>query len=99
MRLKQRKRVDLPHPDGPMIAVTSRSGNVRLMFLRTCLGPYQKLNAFASALSAVVGGASVIASPLDSPAEPIAQIDGNCVQAERERHQHHAGGGGVDAEV
>ena len=32
MRLKVRSRVDLPQPDGPMKAVTFRSGMSRLMF-------------------------------------------------------------------
>ena len=32
MRLKTRSKVLLPHPDGPMKAVTLRSGISRLMF-------------------------------------------------------------------
>jgi hypothetical protein len=33
MRFRQRKNVDFPQPDGPMIAVTRRSGMRILMFL------------------------------------------------------------------
>ena len=32
IRLKVRSKVDLPHPDGPMKAVTFRSGMSRVMF-------------------------------------------------------------------
>jgi hypothetical protein len=33
MRLKQRRNVDLPHPEGPIKAVTFFSCSIMLMFL------------------------------------------------------------------
>src|SRR5206468_552398 len=41
MRLSSRKNVDLPQPDGPMSAVTERSGISTEMSHRACLSPYQ----------------------------------------------------------
>src|SRR5262245_4859135 len=41
MRLSIRRKVDLPQPDGPMSAVTARSGMDRLIPSRACLLPYQ----------------------------------------------------------
>src|SRR5580704_11997566 len=43
MRSRVRKRVDLPHPEGPMRAVTLLVAMPRLMSKRVCLAPYQKL--------------------------------------------------------
>ena len=40
-RLRQRRAVDLPHPDGPMIEVTLPSVNVRLTLRIACCAPYQ----------------------------------------------------------
>ena len=37
MRLRTRSRVDLPQPDGPIIAVTWRSGMSRSMLLQGLL--------------------------------------------------------------
>jgi hypothetical protein len=42
MRLSVRRNVDLPHPDGPMNAVTVRAGIVSVMSNRAWVGPYQK---------------------------------------------------------
>src|SRR6185437_5924814 len=41
MRLSVRRKVDLPQPDGPMIAVTARGGMVRLTPLTARNAPYQ----------------------------------------------------------
>src|SRR5688572_756464 len=41
-RLMERRKVDFPHPDGPMSAVIERDGSVRLMLLSACFSPYQK---------------------------------------------------------
>src|SRR5215203_804606 len=46
-RLMERRNVDLPHPDGPMSAVTARAGIVRLTSWSACLEPYQNENWFA----------------------------------------------------
>ena len=39
MRLIQRTIVDLPHPDGPMIAVTSLAGKSMSIPLTACTDP------------------------------------------------------------
>src|SRR5688572_16768952 len=67
IRLRQRRKVDLPHPDGPMKAVTCRSGMSRSMPFRACLSPYQALrprmvNALALAAGATGAVSAVAAS-------------------------------------
>src|SRR5947209_7184656 len=42
MRLRARRNVDLPQPDGPIRATTERSGMFSEMSCRACLAPYQK---------------------------------------------------------
>jgi len=46
MRFKQRIKVDLPHPEGPIKAVTRFRRILRLMLNNACLAPllYQRLN-------------------------------------------------------
>ena len=39
MRLMQRRNVDLPQPDGPMKAITARSGMSTLTSFSACLSP------------------------------------------------------------
>ena len=51
MRLKQRRNVLLPQPDGPISAVTWFSGITRLMFLSAWFVPYQKSSFSATALA------------------------------------------------
>ena len=41
MRLRQRRKVDLPQPDGPIRAITERSGIVNGESNRACFVPYQ----------------------------------------------------------
>src|SRR6266581_8603575 len=41
MRLRQRTKVDLPHPEGPIIAVTVCGSTERLISKSACLRPYQ----------------------------------------------------------
>src|SRR5437764_6784540 len=41
MRLRQRTKVDLPHPEGPIIAVTECGSTERLISKSACLRPYQ----------------------------------------------------------
>ncbi len=50
IRFKQRTKVDLPQPDGPMIAVTWFSASGRSMPLSAWLLPNQALSPFASSL-------------------------------------------------
>ena len=39
MRFRQRRKVDLPQPEGPIIASTCRWPTSRLTLLRACLAP------------------------------------------------------------
>src|SRR5437764_253066 len=41
MRLSARRKVDLPHPDGPISAITDRSGMNSEMSHNACFAPYQ----------------------------------------------------------
>src|SRR3954453_16016933 len=41
MRVKSRRKVDLPQPEGQIKAVTERSGTSRPMSNSACLEPYQ----------------------------------------------------------
>src|SRR5216110_2797059 len=62
IRLKQRKNVLLPQPDGPISAVTRRSVIGIFKFFSACFAPYQKLNPSTDALICV--GAEVCVSPV-----------------------------------
>src|SRR4051794_38043695 len=48
MRLSRRRNVDLPQPDGPISAVTERSGISSETPSRACLVPYQKFTLTAA---------------------------------------------------
>ena len=48
MRLDARKSVDLPHPDGPIIAVIFPAGTTRLTSCRAWKSPYQRLKSTTS---------------------------------------------------
>ena len=41
IRLSDRRNVDLPQPDGPIRAITERSGTSSAMSQSACLAPYQ----------------------------------------------------------
>src|ERR1700693_551354 len=47
-RLIERRKVDFPHPEGPISAVTERGGTARLIRLSACFFPYQKEKSPAS---------------------------------------------------
>ena len=57
MRLKQRRNVLLPQPDGPISAVTWFSGMPRLMSLSAWFVPYQKSSFSATAFAGVARAA------------------------------------------
>ena len=65
MRLSVRTNVNLPQPDGPMIAVTVRSGKVRLMSStalwppKTALSPIVCIGAGPSVTGIAPGGGGV----------------------------------------
>src|SRR6266550_9227482 len=48
MRLMARRNVDLPQPDGPIIAVTCLGSMVMLTSARACVAPYQALSPSTS---------------------------------------------------
>ena len=57
MRLKQRKSVLLPHPDGPIKAVILLRGISIVMSLRASAGPYQtESRRAASTIGSGAGG-------------------------------------------
>jgi hypothetical protein len=63
-RLIERRNVDLPHPDGPMSAVTARGGMDIVMFLSACFFPYQNEKSRASIVPIAVAdrlGAGAVA--------------------------------------
>src|SRR5262245_5593843 len=74
MRLRVRRKVDLPQPDGPIRAITEHSGMVSEMSHRACLGPYQKLRPRTTNL-ALVFGSCVICRPVWLRSEMIAEYD------------------------
>ena len=47
-RLTDRRKVDLPHPDGPMIAVTAFRSMEKFRSRSTCRVPYEKLKSLTS---------------------------------------------------
>ncbi|GMV11153.1 MAG: hypothetical protein AMXMBFR55_28870 [Gemmatimonadota bacterium] len=51
----ERRKVDFPHPDGPMNAVTERAGIVRSMECSACFSPYQKEKRLASMVPVETG--------------------------------------------
>ena len=57
-RLMERRKVDFPHPDGPMSAVTSRGAMARLMSNSACVFPYQKLKPSTSMVPPCWGAAT-----------------------------------------
>src|SRR4030095_5858492 len=58
IRLRQRSNVDFPQPDGPMIAVTSRSRNVIETPRMTSTAPKNALSPVASSRTRVVSAAT-----------------------------------------
>src|SRR3954466_10059330 len=64
MRLRQRSRVDLPQPDGPMIAVTSFAGKSRFTSRTACVDPNHALSEMACIASCRSGGSATAPPPL-----------------------------------
>src|SRR5689334_8960098 len=65
IRLRQRRNVDFPQPEGPMIAVTSRSANVIETRRTTSADPKNALSAFAS-MRTRLGPAGAGGGPVDA---------------------------------
>src|SRR3990167_720852 len=109
MRLKQRSKVLLPQPEGPMMAVTRRS---RISIETSCSAwnfPYQKLRlATRARTAAVCSGASTKFKLLrdwsfttaslgpEVPAKPIPDEYGDSIHRQRHPEKEDAGGRGVD---
>src|SRR5262245_15924519 len=74
MRLRVRRKVDLPQPDGPIRAITEHSGMISEMSHRACLGPYQKFRLRTANL-AFVAGPGVICRPVWLRSEMMAEYD------------------------
>src|SRR5256885_2039190 len=58
-RLMDRRNVDLPHPEGPMRAVTERGGTDSEIVWSACFFPYQKEKSRASIDPTVSCGESI----------------------------------------
>ena len=54
MRLNNRRKVDLPHPEGPINATTERSSIDMLIPFKAWKSPYQKFTLFASILPIIL---------------------------------------------
>src|SRR6187399_776651 len=91
MRLRLRRRVDFPHPEGPMIAVTLFSGKLRETSLSTWLEPNQACTEETAIL--VEGNlwdanAAVMGLSASLVLKSIAEIDGHTVEQQHGRHEH-----------
>src|SRR5262245_58327951 len=71
IRLRERRKVDMPHPDGPINARTDRSGIVSAMFHSACLEPYQKF--IPSTVNFVFSVLPLTPRPLSSRSVMIAE--------------------------
>src|SRR5437868_12789910 len=54
--LIDRRKVDFPHPDGPISAVTARAGMARVIPFSACFFPYQNEKLRASIVPTTLGG-------------------------------------------
>ncbi len=70
MRLKQRRNVLLPQPDGPISAVTWFSGITRLMSFSAWFAPYQKLSLSADAFAGLARVGRRSSSAIESDGLP-----------------------------
>src|SRR5690348_13590262 len=98
MRLRQRRNVVLPQPDGPIRAVTARSGIAMEMSQSACLSPYQN----DSPWTLNFGRASVTLGdlrPFSLRSEMIAEYDSVDTEAPSGfgRAPSSGGGGGIQA--
>src|SRR5213595_1307533 len=83
IRLRQRRKVLFPHPDGPMTALTLCFGNMRETSLTTARGPYSAVSrTVSSCRTASAGGAMALP---DRPA-------GADREEQHQPHQHQRGG-------
>src|SRR3989442_1381716 len=82
MRFKHRRNVLLPHPDGPITAVTVCAPNRRATSFTTARRPYRAVRRTVSSRSRTSGG--VMTLP-DGPA-------GCDAQDQHEAHEHERGG-------
>src|SRR5918911_5631149 len=71
MRLRQRRKVDFPHPDGPMIAVTRRSRRLSDTLRTARTVPYQALSSSTAmrgrAGASAMGRATILTSAVARP--------------------------------
>src|SRR5574337_1529820 len=106
MRLNTRSKVDLPQPDGPMIAVTCFSGMSMLMLFSAGESPYRKLRlrtdslggddtAAAAIVCAEMGGGfnMAVSSVMDDPVAMQIPARAQAEQQHEQRDQQRAGPG------
>src|SRR5437899_10501328 len=70
-RLMARRNVDLPHPDGPIMAVTCLGSMLMLTSAMACVAPYQALSPSTSMrlATAVPGSGKPVAAGEESGAD------------------------------
>src|SRR6185437_13434457 len=86
MRLRQRRKVDLPHPDGPIIAVTWRSRTCMLTRFTACTLPNHAFSeatrmrgrATSAAGVALTSETSSVATMVRSVATPCREASARC---------------------
>src|SRR5262245_46793117 len=84
IRFRQRRNVDLPQPDGPISAITDRSGISSEMSNRACLSPYQNDRLRTWNLAFTPGSLDGL-RPLSVRSEMMAEYDSVDIEAPRVR--------------
>src|SRR6185369_8040523 len=74
IRFRQRSSVDFPHPDGPMIAVTSLDGKSSVTFRTACVTPKYACKARVSIAGAAGRSTGRGASPAGDMLRAIASV-------------------------
>src|SRR2546426_12598051 len=85
MRFKQRSIVLLPHPDGPMTAVTVCAGNRIDTSLTTARRPYRAVSRTASSCSRASAGGAMAGAQRPAGGDGEEQHEGHEDQCRRPR--------------
>ena len=75
MRLRHRKNVDFPHPEGPITAVTFLSSSESVTPRMACTGPKYALSSCASRRDRDVGATSAVSRSVTGAAVPTTSVD------------------------
>jgi len=86
MRLKQRRRVDFPQPDGPIRAVTFRSGTSTDTSSRALVSPYHRLSLSVAMMVLLSMGSPVRVFLVVRP-----DLYRECIEEDHEVQEHDGG--------